>query len=222
MKRPMTTRIKELELSKARLSNLCVKRDARDSEIARLQERHEREVSQVIMDTVLRLGLSKLPVTDTIVALEALAHNACDDGVSLKSKAPDDLDSSGQNLMKTSARLSRNASPANRQKLEAAGLAWNGRLGRWTGAVTTASLERLRATFGERMEVLNITDPATASVSEAGKANDPPTAVEIVPEAPIAPQEQQAAEEPDAIVPLAPPGPWTPARLPPRHRRVST
>jgi hypothetical protein len=49
-------------------------------------------------------------------------------------------------------KISRNAAPDKRRELSAAGLRWNGRIGRWIGKINQEALEKLRRAFGERVE----------------------------------------------------------------------
>ena len=80
-------------------------------------------------------------------------------------------------------RLSRNAWASNLRAIKAAKLRWNGRLGGWTGHVTSAELDELRRLFGERVE-----QPEQASAAQVTEAP-----VEIVPE-PVSADVEAVAE----------------------------
>src|ERR1700736_3293896 len=143
-----STRIKEVELTQARLSRLRQQRAEIDIEIALLEAEQEANVVDVVTDTIKRLDIAHFPITEILARLAEMSQNL------QHTVAPTSKSSNTASPGRVAAfvKLTRNASVANRAVLETAGLHWNGRARGWSGRVTTQSLEHLRSVFGERVE----------------------------------------------------------------------
>jgi hypothetical protein len=148
MKRPRT-RLKEIEGSQVALARLRDQRAHLETEILRLEAVQEARVEDTILETIRRLGILRLPIGQVLAALEQLADvqnvpvPVSEGVVALAGPPPGDIE--------VFVKLSRNASLGNRRELSAAGLRWNGRVGRWTGKISADTLEKLRRMFGERV-----------------------------------------------------------------------
>jgi hypothetical protein len=163
MKRPRT-RIREIEGSQVELARLRDQRVQLETEISRLEAAQEARLEGAILEAVRRLRIARLPIGKVLAALEQLADNQnvpvpASESVAAPARLP-----SGN--IEVFVKLSRNASSANRRELSAAGLHWNGRVGRWTGKINAEALEKLRRVFGERVEDRALAAPAEEVGSE--------------------------------------------------------
>lgn len=150
-------------------------------------------------------------------ALEKLVEKIRGAG-QVQATAPIDEADTKQDYVKVKVRLSRNASEQKQGALRAAGLVWNGKQGRYIGRVSKATLTKLIAQFGSRVEVEGAEEPpppdgspSAAATSAALPSVDAPSmaaepAGEPVPE---------AALEADQTLPMDPSTAATAAEDPP-------
>ncbi|SFJ29113.1 hypothetical protein [Bradyrhizobium sp. cf659] len=199
--------IKKLEASELVLARMREDRARLDAEIASLEQRHEADVQQFVIEAVKRLNLTQVPAASLLAGLEQLAQGAGVDrpvfdpgGVSADAGPSNDP---RQELVEVFVRLSRNASAANRDILTREGCHWNGRSAGWSGRVTAEALQRLRAAFPGRVEGPDGESSATRPEGNAGpevEADAPPLASPEVPPAnmeaaAVAPAEDRVAPQ---------------------------
>jgi hypothetical protein len=143
MKRP---RIREIERSQTELAHLHDQRAQLDAEILQLEAAQEARVEAVLLETIRKLGIARLPIGEVLTILKQLAE--------IQNMPVPASESAGaaSDSVEVTVKISRNAAPDKRRELSAAGLRWNGRIGRWTGKINQEALEKLRRAFGERVE----------------------------------------------------------------------
>lgn len=177
--------VKTLEASELVLARMREQRARLEAEIASLEQRHEADVEQFVMDAVKRLNLTQVPAAALLAGLEQLARvdrPAFDPGA-----VSADADTSGgprQELVEVFVRLSRNASAVNREILAREGLHWNGRSGVWSGRMTPEALQRLRDAFPGRVvgpELESSADQPEDKAGSAVEADAPPTTSDVPP-----------------------------------------
>jgi hypothetical protein len=182
------TKLKELESSRVLIEQLRVKRAELDSQIRSLEEEHEAAFMVGMTELTKRLGIAKLPYAKVVAALQGLALQTGPMDVPDKH---DDVVVEG--MVDIFVRLSANTSAAKRRALGAAGLRWNGRVGRWTGKVSASKVESLRAMFGDRVESPTLTGKMNPTALEEGMADDASPVSAADPEPP------QVGDEPLAV-----------------------
>jgi hypothetical protein len=165
MKR-LSTRIKEVEGRYTELARLRDQRAQIDVEISRLEVAQEARVEAVLLEAIRKLGIARLPIGEVLATLERLA-----DIQSAPVPASESAEATSGDI-EVFVRISRNAAPDKRCELSASGLHWNGRVGRWTGKINAESLEKLRRTFGERVEGTALAAPAEEAGPERVDAQD--------------------------------------------------
>jgi hypothetical protein len=170
MKRPLK-RIKKIEGGRIELAHLLDQRAKLDAEILQLEAAQEARVEDAILEAVRRWRIVRLPIGEVLAVLEQLADTqnilpvpASESALSLAGLPSGDIE--------VVVKLSRNASVSNRRALAAAGLHWNGRIGRWIGMTSAEILESLRRGFGERVEARAPAMPAEEGGSERVDASD--------------------------------------------------
>ena len=165
MKR-LRTRIKEVEGRHTELARLRDQRAQIDVEISRLEAAQEARVEAVLLETVRKLGIARLPIGEVLGTLEQLAD--------IQNAPVPASESSGATSgdIEVFVKISRNAAPDKRRELSASGLHWNGRVGRWTGKINAEALEKLRRAFGERVEGRALAAPADEAGPERVDAQD--------------------------------------------------
>ena len=164
------TRIKEIEGGRIELAHLFDQRAQLDAEILRLEAAQEARVEAVLLETIRKLGIARLPIGEVLAILKQLAEiQNVPVPASERALAPAGLPSGDVEVV---VKLSRNASVSNRRALAAAGLHWNGRAGRWIGKTSAETLEGLHRAFGGRVEERALAMPADEVGSERMDALD--------------------------------------------------
>lgn len=169
----LKTIVEQLENSSVRLAALQRQRDELLREISRTKEEHDLGVERMIVDIVRRDGIANLPIGEIVATLHRLASSTAESLNDIQSEkmigprsdvvADVRRDAGPQSGIETFVRISCNASADNRQRLQDAGLAWNGRKGGFVGWTDAATIARLRETFGARVlkpvQVMSSCDP---------------------------------------------------------------
>jgi hypothetical protein len=164
------TRIKEIEGGRIELAHLLDQRAQLDAEILQLEAAQEARVEAVLLETIRKLGIARLPIGEVLATLAQLAEiQNVPVPASVSALAPAGLPSGDVEVV---VKLSRNASVSNRRALAAAGLHWHGRLGRWTGKTSGEALQSLRSAFGERVEARALAVPVEEAGPERVDASD--------------------------------------------------
>lgn len=140
MKRPMTL-VREIESIQATIAERRRDRARIDDEISDLVAINKTKLMALVEAALERLDVSKVPAQTLMLSLSQVM----DDAIHKTMSSPDVA-------LQAFMRFGRNASPANREKLVAAGLHWHGREGGWVGQVTEAQIANLRDTFGGRLK----------------------------------------------------------------------
>ncbi|WMT76976.1 hypothetical protein [Bradyrhizobium sp. Ash2021] len=133
---------REIEHAQAKIALLCQEQARIGQEISHLVATNKAKMMELVGATVERWDLSQVPVQALLSSLSKLSQDVVHDRPNLADVAN----------IQTFVRFGRNASASNRQRLEAAGLHWNGREGGWVGKVTETELAVLRHAFGARVE----------------------------------------------------------------------
>jgi hypothetical protein len=140
------TRIKEIEGGRIELAHLLDQRARLDAEILQLEATQEARVEAVLLETIRKLGIARLPIGEVLATLDEVAKIQNVPVPASESVGP----ASGN--VEVFVKISRNAAPDKRRELSAAGLRWNGRVGRWIGKINPEAREKLSRLFGERVE----------------------------------------------------------------------
>lgn len=191
--------VKVLEASELVLARLRADRTRLDAEIASLEERHEADVQQFVLEAVKRLNLTQVPAASLLAGLEQLAQGARVDRPMFEpgntSANAGTSDAPRQDLAAAFVRLTRNTSADNREILAREGMRWNGRSAGWSGRVSREALQRLRDAFPGRVEGPEPECSDAAPNEEAGPG--------ILTERPpiTSPDAPQANVEADAVAP---------------------
>ncbi|AMA56888.1 hypothetical protein [Bradyrhizobium sp. CCGE-LA001] len=191
--------VKTLEASELVLARMREQRARLEAEIASLEQRHEADVQQFVMNAVKRLNLTQVPAATLLAGLEQLAR--ADRPAFDRGAVSADADSSSdprQELVEVFVRLSRNASAVNRQILAREGLHWNGRAAGWNGRVTREALQRLREAFPGRVispELDSSADHKEDEAAPAVEADAPPITSPDVPPASVEPEAVALSED---------------------------
>ncbi len=134
--------VREIELIQAKIALLRREQARIDGEISNLIATHNAKMMVLVEATVERWDLSQVRVQTLVSSLSKVSEAVVNDGPSSTATAN----------IQAFVRFGRNASASNRERLEAAGLHWNGREGGWVGKTTEAQLADLHRTFGARVE----------------------------------------------------------------------
>jgi hypothetical protein len=144
------------------------KRDRRLSELAEDQERDRVEAAQgreqLALAVLGKRGLLDLPTAQLMEKLSnldavAIAGEGLGGAIISAPLPAQTVKPVGEPASATSekidvtVRISGNAAEAKRTLLSDAGLRWNGKAGRWIGAVDRYRIEELRAVFGDRVAI---------------------------------------------------------------------
>ncbi|MDB5577432.1 MAG: hypothetical protein JWR80_2608 [Bradyrhizobium sp.] len=158
------TRLKEIEGGRIELAHLLDQRAMLNAGILQLEAAQEARIEDTILEAVRRWRIARLPIGEVLAVLEQLADTQNVPVMSAASAvAPAGLPSGDIEVV---VKLSRNASVSNRRALAAAGLHWNGRVGRWIGKTSAETLESLHRGFGGRVEGTALATPAEEAGSE--------------------------------------------------------
>lgn len=201
----------------AHLARLLKQQDDLGARIARARNEREDQALAKLREA----GAGRLQPE----ALEKLIENIRGAG-QVQATAPIDEADTKQDYLKVKVRLSRNASEQKQGALRTAGLVWNGKQGRYIGRVSKATLTKLIAQFGSRVEVEGAEEPpppdggspSSAATSAVLPSVDAPSmaaelAGEPVPEAALEADQTlpvdlftaaPAAEDPAAAAELSP------------------
>jgi hypothetical protein len=155
MKRPATI-LREITQNQARIAELRDDQVRIYAEIEGLHSANKANVLALVGHAIGQLDFARLNIDDLLSSISKLAEAGADHT---------DLTVRPVESVRALLRLSRNASASNLRAIKAAGLRWNGRLGGWTGHVTSAELDELRRLFGERVE-----QPEQASAAQDTEA----------------------------------------------------
>lgn len=171
MTTPHRNRIKQLERIDVELAVLRDQSARIKARIVALEAARRTGILEVASETVGRLDLSQVPVSQLLARLMMLNEVEHDDDDSAATEEA--VDRQRDDNIKTFFKLSRNTTAEKRAILEASGLHWNGRAAGWTGSVGSAELARLHLVFKNRVTPQPMIDAGDPPAPSHESAADP-------------------------------------------------